>query len=293
MIEARRARALLGTRVEVGAWGEEREALLAAAGAALDEVARIHRLLSFHDPASELSRLHRQAGREPTPVDRRTLAVLRLALRLHHTSGGAFDPAVAPRLVEAGLLPAPSDSPRPAAGASLADLEITGGRVRLRRPLWLDLGGLAKGYAVDRAIAVLRRAGARRGWVDAGGDLRVFGDQAMRVGVRPRDAAEVEAVVELRGMAIATSSGWTTSTRSSGACHLLDPASGRFVSPRRAATVVAPRCAIADGLTKVMLAATEGTAALLRRWGARGILFEPDGRRLLPGGFLPLDRGAA
>jgi len=271
MIGVRRARPLLGTRVEALAWGGERPRLLAALGAALDEVARIHALLSFHDTESELNRLHRLAHLRAQPVDRRTLRVLRLAVRLWRQTGGAFDPTVAGRLVATGHLPRPEGAPSPDETATLDDVVLRAdGRVAFRRPLWLDLGGLAKGYAVDRAVAVLRRAGVRSGAVEAGGDLRVFGDRPLRVAIRhPVDAARSVAVVELASLALASSSDEPLP----GTPRPISPAGDRPPSGR-GVTVIARSCASADAWTKGVLFAPEVARRELPRIGARALCFD-------------------
>jgi len=272
-LELRRARPLLGTRVECGARGDDAGLLTAALRRALDEVAAVHHLCSFHDPASELSRLNREAWRCPQRVDRRTARALRWALSIARASGSAFDPTVAPRLVAAGFLPAPPGAPEPDSRARFDDVLVDGDRIRFRRPLWLDLGGVGKGYAVDRAVAALRAAGVRSGWVDAGGDLRVFGDRPHRVAVRdPATGARVVALIELANAALASSSACFT-RRDSGTSHLFDPIRERFATAP-GATVIAPTCALADGWTKGVLFAPRRAARALRRLGGAALLVD-------------------
>lgn len=278
--EVRRARPLLGTYVEVTAVGGERGELVRAAGAALDAVAAIGQRLSFHDPGSLLSRLMRQAHHRPVEVDGATLRLLRRTLRWARRTGGSFDPVrAASRLVAAGLLPAPLGTPLPDPRATFADVELdAAGRVRFRRPLWLDLGGIAKGFAVDRAVAALRRAGVRSGCVNAGGDLRVFGERRIRVGLRDGDRGDrLVAFVELAAAALASSSAcFSRRTAITGidsaptaVSHLVDTLGGGFFVAPRGASAVAPSCLAAEVLAKMALFAPRRAAELARSVGGR------------------------
>ena len=162
--------------------------------------------------------------------------------------------------VARGVLPVPRSTFVPDADASWRDIELPGGeRVRLRRPLWIDLGGIAKGYAVDRAIEVLRAHGAVDACVNAGGDLRVAG--ALRERVHVRDAwGGIAAVLELADGAVATSS--------SGNNHLLG-VSRRAAEPDITVSVVAARCMVADALTKVVLAGGDVPPSVLAAFSAQ------------------------
>ena len=167
--EIRRARPLLGTLVEIGAVGAN-----AAAGieAAFREIETIHRLMSFHEENSDVSRINRAAPGEILRVDCRTYEVLGCAQLISRLSAGAFDITVGGRLVEAGFLPQPSGARAFDHDASFEDLLLLPDNfVTLTRRVWIDLGGIAKGYAVDRAGQVLKESGVTSGVVNAGGDL--------------------------------------------------------------------------------------------------------------------------
>src|SRR4029453_14877878 len=153
-----------------------------------------------------VSRLNRRAYAAPLEVDPRTFAVLRRARRISRASGGLFDCTVGGALVALGLRPPTVAAPR-GHGASWRDVELLPGcRVRFRRPLAVDLGGIAKGYAVDQAILALEGAGASAACVNAGGDLRVGGDRAWPVALRlPESPSACVALPALRSGALATS----------------------------------------------------------------------------------------
>ena len=145
--------------------------------------------------------------------------------------------------------------------------------MRLLKPLWLDLGGIAKGYAVDRAIDILQRSGATQACVNAGGDLRVFGARAEPVWLRlGQDSATLLAAVELANAAVATSS--SVDAGGSGP-HV----HGVTRAPARSGTtvsVIADSCVVADALTKVVLAGDAAvTADALAAFGAEGSVHDP------------------
>jgi FAD:protein FMN transferase len=253
-----RAQPWLGTLVEVALPpADASEARFAAAFAA---IAHVHRRMSAHDPRSDLARIARHAHRQPVRVDRQTVAVLRLALHLSGVTGGRFDVAV------------PGGRPhRPRAVAPALRLE-PGRRVRTSAKLALDLGGIAKGHAVDLAIDALRRSGAEAGLVNAGGDLRAFGaGHWTPVRVRlPGSATVAPPLFELRDAAAATSS---DDFRDGHA--LFDSRRQRLRPFTGSVTVVAPTCALADGLTKVVALMPAQAPRLLARHRAHAFRMTP------------------
>lgn len=270
-----RARPWLGTTVAVRIFGRDDtvERALEAAFAAIEAV---HRSMSFHDAASDLSRINRDAFDAPQRVPAPLSRVLRASLALASASAGIFDPTVAARLVASGHLPRP-DAREPDPYADWRDVHIDArGDVRFRKPLWLDLGGIAKGFAVDRAVDAARRVGAFAGVVNAGGDLRVFGDAPETVSVRdPRDPTRAIELATVRDAALATSAGYFSDQK--GQTALVDTARGQTMPPTRSVTVVAPRAMWADALTKVVLASEGRSTPLLRRLRAHAALIDADG----------------
>jgi hypothetical protein len=120
--------------------------------------------------------------------------------------------------------------------------------VRFRRPVTIDLGGIAKGFAVDRAVEALQKAGAISGIVNAGGDLRVFGEHAQEVQIRhPLYPGRTAGMVRLRDRALATSARYF-------APALFDGRSRQPLPDEISVTVAARDCLTADALTKIALA---------------------------------------
>ncbi|TXH04224.1 MAG: FAD:protein FMN transferase [Nevskiaceae bacterium] len=276
----RRARPLLGTRVDIRVAGLDAPAAHAAVDAAFAAIADVHRLMSFHETGSDLSALHREASRTAVTVHRHTASVLRLALALSRESDGRFDISIGHRLVQSGLLPAPAGAATPDPAADWHDIELLDGdRVRFRRPLWIDLGGIAKGYAVDCAIEVLRDAGATQACVNAGGDLRVIGPQPESVAIRldAGDASGTAPHIELENAALASSCGHTLRRSCAGtpAGPHLRGAHGAHIDTDLTAVVVAPRAMVADALTKIVLADADAAGPVLRAHGAQAWRHHP------------------
>jgi thiamine biosynthesis lipoprotein len=268
----RRAQPWLGTMVEVSvAAGAGMQAIDAAFAA----VARVNKLMSFHDRDSDVARINRAPPGETVAVDPHTWQVLAIAARVAELSNGAFDVACAPLLVEWTILPAQEGAaPAPLPMRQVLALEDAA-RVRKLARGWIDLGGIAKGYAVDLAVEALLAAGARSGCVNAGGDLRVFGADALPVAVRSPHAPTLAATrLMLRDEAMATSGSYFSSRSHEGrqVSALLDARDGRPVAGNCSASVRAPRCVLADALTKVVLATGDAAHPVLAACGAHAFL---------------------
>ena len=268
-----RARPLLGTTVVIRVDGMDEAQAHAAIDRAFAAVARVHRRMSFHEPQSDLSRVHRAPIGSLVEVDASTVTVLREAMQLAELSDGAFDVTIGAALVERGLLPSPDGGRAPAASSTWRDVEIFDDSVRLRQPLWIDLGGIAKGYAVDQAISTLRAAGVTCGCVDAGGDLRTIGQGPHRVAIDSGLPAEQLAVIELGEAALATSTGRAFAHQGA---HL-DARTGADTALNRCASVVSSLCMRADALTKLVLALGPDSDPMLRRYGATAYLQDGTG----------------
>ena len=221
MTSLRRAQPWLGTLVEIGVptTGQNMDWVNQAVADAFAVVGQVHRVMSRFDPASDVSRFHQVEVGQAIRINRHTRDVLDLALQLHHQTGGLFDVAL---------------------GSGRWDLNTDGDWVKLDAAVQMDLGGIAKGHAVDAAIAVLTARGLNAAWVNAGGDVRVMGT---RVPIDLRDEAQggVRRWAEMEDGAVATSYfGDGAKSTLHGACLATH------------VTVAAPRCAVADALTKVV-----------------------------------------
>jgi thiamine biosynthesis lipoprotein len=281
----RRARPLLGTFVEISLAGGTRTAMEVAVEAAFGAIARVHRLMSFHEPASDVSRLNREAGTRAIPVDDWTYQVLAAAGDLCLRSNGMFDVSVGSALQRLGRPPGEAEDrhPRtPAETPAANGVELLANhRVSFRRPgMKIDLGGIAKGFAVDRAIDVLRRRGMSGGIVNAGGDLSAFGAAPAAVHLRdPRDPGRIMCHVQIQNEAFASTGGSFDPVRSAQAadCAVIDPRSQQPVRRLAGASVRAPTCIIADALTKLVMIDPSSAAPVLAQEKAGALIVLADG----------------
>ena len=282
-VSIRRARPLLGTFVEIAVAGQTFDAAEAAVEAAFAAVATVHRLMSFHEAGSDVSRLNRGAASGPVRVHDWTCQVLEAARDLRRRSEGMFDISVAPALQRLGLLPGASPSQGETPGGVHDRIQLLpGNRVRFADPsVKIDLGGIAKGFAVDRAVEVLLGRGIAEGLVNAGGDLRVFGPRSHAVDIRdPRQPDRPLYRVALCNAALASSAGRFDPVRSHSALFsgVIDPATAMPVRAISGATVCGPGCMVADALTKVVMNAGEGAAAILEHYGADALFVSARGQ---------------
>jgi thiamine biosynthesis lipoprotein len=253
----KREEAIMGTSISVELWSDDATAGEAAIDAVMAEMHRIDRLMSPHKPDSELSRINRDAAHAPVPLSAEMARLLSRAVDFSQLSGGAFDITYAAvgqlydyreriRPTEEALALA-----RAAVGYRHLVLDMRARTVRFNRPgMRIDLGGFAKGHAVDNATAILRHCGIRHANVSAGGDSRVIGDHRGRpwtIGIRdPRRPGEMAALLPLEDVSISTSGDYERYFDADGERfhHLIDPATGKSPSSVHSVTVLAE-----DGLT--------------------------------------------
>ncbi len=268
----RRAKPLLGTLVEISCKVEnsaDSSAAFTASEAGFSAAARIHALMSRHEAASEVSQFNTAEAGQWIPISPDTLEVFLFSSQLSAQTQGVFDVFGARTTVRSttGLW---------------RNLEIDAIRCRLRKhvPLVADLGGVAKGYAVDVAIAALQRAGMTQGWVNAGGDLRVFGELEVPVMVRsPLNMSQLHECTRLINAAAATSAHYAesanTDERSRDACNLAIRHGQNQLAAEigKSWTVVAPSAMVADALTKLVALTGEVNHPLLAHYAARAWMY--------------------
>jgi len=258
-----REEAIMGTAITVELWSEDPAAGEAAIVAVLEEMHRIDRAMSPFKPESELSRINRDAAATPVTVNDEMFHLLERALEFSRLSDGAFDITYAGvgHLYDYREGVQPSDEAleraRGTVGYGNLILDRRMRTVRFARDgVRIDLGGFAKGHAVDNATAILRERGIRHAFVSAGGDSRVIGDRRGRpwtVGVRhPRRPGEVVALLPLEDVAISTSGDYERYFESNGVrCHhVIDPHTGRSPSSVHSVTILAEDGLTTEGLSK-------------------------------------------
>ncbi len=259
-----REEAIMGTAIRVELWSEEPDEGEAALDAVMAEMHRIDCLLSPYKEHSELSRINREAAQHAVPVSAEVMRLLTRAVEFSRISEGAFDITYA----SLGHLFDYRQGLRPSDAAAAQAREAIGWRHLILDPaartirfamqgVRIDLGGFAKGHAVDNCIAILERQGITRAIVAAGGDSRVIGDRRGRpwtIAIRdPRRSDGVVAVLPLEKVSISTSGDYERYFEEGGVRfhHLIDPRTGQSPSGVRSVTILAP-----DGLTSEALSKT-------------------------------------
>lgn len=278
--ECMRAKPLLGTLVEIAASGHSPDEVQLAISNAFAAIELVHERMSYQLVDSDISRINREGFLGPVAVARQTWAVLKAAEKFAAASDGLFDITIAPTLTRMGFLPRHADFPRISGQGNWQDVALLpDNQVRLKKRLRLDVSGIAKGYAVDLAIAALRAAEMHSGWVNAGGDLRIFGERAQIVQVRhPAKPTLMLPIVELTQGAAATSAGYYTQRRYQGrmVTPLINPHTRVAGDSQRSVTILAGECMTADALTKVVHADPARAVAMLAQFDAQALMLEPD-----------------
>lgn len=278
----RRSQPLLGTFVTITAYAPEGGAAHAAVSAAFDEFRRIDARMSIHRKDSELSRLNARAAQEPVEASLELFKVIAKAQEIAGQTEGSFDITIRPladlwgfilkeyRLPNVGEL----RSVLPHVDFRLVQLDSRDCTVRFLSPgVSLDLGGIAKGHAVDRAIERLQAMGISNAMVKAGGDLRVIGAPPGRTHwiVQLEDAHKRgrRTSVRLRDAALSTSGNYENFFEIDGRryAHILDPRTGFPVQGVAACSVIAPRCIESDALATACI--VYGVHRSFERFGNR------------------------
>lgn len=264
-----RCKPLLGTFVEVRI--EDHSNADYAVAQAFIQMEKVQELMGFHRADSELSRLNASAHLKPMAIHPWTAEVLQIAHDIHQASDGLFNCGIGQYLVKTGLLPQHVNQNQLVFG----DLEnlhfIESTVITADMPLCLDLGGIAKGFAVDLAVKTLKEAGMTSGCVNAGGDLRTFGNHEQAIQVRkPRNPHELIEVGSIQNGAFATSALYF-SKRQGQQSYLIDPLQKQPLEFEDSYSVFANECVYADALTKVVCLSQNIHHPCLSRYSAQAV----------------------
>jgi thiamine biosynthesis lipoprotein len=222
---------------------------------------RIEALMSDYRDDSEVGRLKAASAKQRVALSPETLEVLRSARHFAEVSGGAFDVTAAPlfqlwkRCGKLDRLPTKDELATARAASSWnAFTLLEDGAVKSNSPAEVDLGGIAKGYGIDRAVETMKEAGCVGGLVEVGGDLRCFGTKPggdpWRIAVRSPSGPQYAGVLEIKSAAVCTSGDFLRFVEIKGKrySHIIDPRSGMPVDNMPSVTVIAPDTTTADGL---------------------------------------------
>lgn len=252
-----RCQSLLGTFVEIQTHNAEQSSAQAATAiaSAFEVIQLVEARMSAHSANSDLSRVNMLAHTQAVSVHPGVWQVIALSKELYLQSDGLFNVGIGHVLAEKGLRPVFARHAQ--VMGDIADVELLeSNQIRSHKPVHLDLGGIAKGFAVDRAVDVLLANGISQGIVNAGGDMRVFGAMAYPVQIRsPQNPRLLLDMGNLSNGALATSANYFTPLEKEGnpVGHIVRSKTQQLEKSPASFSVVAPLCVLADALTKIFM----------------------------------------
>ena len=269
----------MGTRVEVQLWSDDPAAAQTLLDAAMAEFDRIEALMSTYIDSSEMSRVNKHAYDQPQEVSAELFALLQEALRMSELTGGAFDITFDSigELYDfrAGIKPTEQDIAKQLDTIDYRLVELDEGSSTVTftaSGVRINLGGIAKGYAVERVIKLLADAGVKHALATAGGDTRLLGDRRDKpwiVGIRdPNDNDAIFTRLALDNEAISTSGDYERFFIEDGKRyhHILRPTDGKPVEGVRSVTVIGPNATMTDGLsTSIFVMGPEAGLAVIAK----------------------------
>jgi thiamine biosynthesis lipoprotein len=284
---------IMGTRVHAEVWHEDAAAGQRILDSVIAEMRRIEAEYSPYLESSELSRINREAGAGWVTTTAEMVELLRVSARVSELTDGAFDITYA----SVGRYYDYRQGERPdedtlakgldAINYEFVELDVENHRVRFAHPLvYIDLGGIAKGFAVDRCIELIEAAGIGAASVSAGGDSRIIGDrhgEPWTVGVQdPRNEGEMAVLLPLVDTAVSTSGDYERFFEEDGIRyhHILDPTTGDSARDSWSVTILGPEATITDALsTSVFVLGPERGLELVNRLpGIDAIVIDAEGR---------------
>lgn len=287
---------LLDTLVTVKAYGENKNKVEEAVNKTFSEMKRIENLINNYDPQSEISRVNQKAGREAVKVSAETFKIVKLSKLYGKKTGGVFNITVEP-LVSlwnfGGRKHIPSQQELneilPLINLNWVQLNERNQTVKLaKNGMGLDLGGVAKGYAADRAITILKRYAIRNALVTTGSTTRVLGGKpdgkSWQVGIQhPRKQEEIIGILSLKNQSVSTSGDYQQYFIKNGQRyhHILSPFSGMPANEVMSVTVVTNKsCAEADILSTAIfvMGYPEGMQFIERTKNLEGVIVDAQGK---------------
>ena len=298
----KRTDAIMGTRIYVELWDTSETHANECIDAVMAEMHRIDDLMSHYKPDSQLSKINQHATEAPVQVDKELFDLIKLSTHYSEITDGAFDITYA----SVGYLYNYPEHIRPTEEQIKAALPAVNWRNMKfneadhsvffeHKGMRIDLGGIGKGYAVDKGIEILQKRGVQHAVVTAGGDTRIIGDRMGRdwlVAIRhPDDATKVVTRIPLSNAAVSTSGDYERYFDENGVRyhHIIDPHTGHSASKVRSATVIGPTATQTDGMSKTaFVLGPEKALEIINRMPEYDAVFVgPDGKMYWSNGLRP------
>jgi len=284
----RKSADLMYTKVTVTVVAEDSDTAEKAIDAAFESISELERTLSSWTNTSEIGQINEQAGQSPVKVSQGTFEIVSLALEIAENTSGAFDPTVGPLMrlwdYREENIPSKGDLENIAPLVDYARISLDPSERSVYmsgKDMYFDTGGIAKGFAADVAVSVLKEHGISSGLVTVAGDIRAFGTREdggpWKVGIRdPRGESddEIIATLELNDEAISTSGDYERFFIKGGKRyhHIIDPATGYPAEGTMSFTVLAPRAVLTDGYaTGAFVLGPEKGLEALKKQGLEGM----------------------
>lgn len=284
-------RLLMGTVVEVIVIHNNEGTARRAMGSAFSEMERIDKLMSNFKEESDISRINRKAGIESVAVDNDTIEVIKKSIYYSKISNGAFDITIGRveelyNFEDEGRIPEKDKFEKYVNHVGYKNIKINGQTVHLaKKHIKLDVGGIAKGYAIDKGIEAVRKHGITNVLINAGGDIRAIGESEngrWKVGIlHPRENSKLADTLLIRDFSVATSGDYRKYFIAGGKRyhHILNPSTGLPAEGIQSVTITAPLAVDADALaTAVFVMGKEKGIALIEKLkDVEGIIVDSNG----------------
>ena len=301
-VVVKRSRMLMGTLVFVTVVARDAERAQQAANAGLDEIRRLEELLSTWIPSSDISKVNRKSGKSAIRVSQESYELLQRSLEIADLTEGGFNIAIGPAIEQWGFPehPGMAGKDQLLALKPLIDLRKlhlqaeSQGVLLVEKGMRIDIGGIGKGFAADKAVQVMRQKGAMAGVVALSGDIKTFGvlpdGEQFVFGIQhPRNNEKLLGTVQLENEAVSTAGDYQQYFMHEGTRyhHILDPKTLYPARDCQSVTVIAKDGVWADGLdTGIFVMGVEKGMALIERLPAvEGIIVDQKGQVYLSSGL--------
>ncbi len=276
-VSHRRSQFLMGTLVEISVIEKDGKLAKTAMQKAFREIRRLEKMMSIHIPNSEVSKVNQAAGKDPVAVSKELMAVIQRSLFWSEKTAGAFDITIGPAQelwnFDAPSLPLKNSITDAIEKIDFKKIQLEEQKIYLpKKGMRLNLGAIAKGYAVDKAIDILKENKIQNALINAGGDLKSIGKRSdqlnWKIGLQhPRTSESLLASFSISNNAVATSGDYQKYFEQNGKRyhHILDPKTGSpATTGSMSATVIAKNVMDADALSTAIfvLGSKKGIALL-------------------------------